>query len=678
MKIKHFRRMNSLHNTVRAGCVAGIGMMIVHVQAGVSEPAPVLEEETAELPPNWVDVTVGGAFVDGDKAAYQRRVQQDGDFYGGISDMHMESIIGDLTWTLDGHAMFGNEDYELILGLVKDDLGYLEAGYRQFRTWYDGSGGYLPTVTPSWYPAADEGLHLDRGELWLEAGLRREDLPEITFRYTHSWREGDKDSTSWSRPDSRAIAPTMWDIDEQSDVFELDVAYALGNTDLGLGLRYEMIDNSDSKIFFDDESHTEGYEADIFNAHASSVTRFNDQMMLSFGYAYTNLNSDTFVSRGADIQGFNDGGANQKLNVANCNFWWNPIEDLVIVPSIRAEWNDVDAVSKFYYHPHYGSPGWANPRIDVDGNMLTEQIDARYTGIENVSLYAKATFEQEEEDSNYRYYQDTSVDLDETPTYAQSGYRNKECDANRFKGSIGGIWYACRGLSFAAEYYYKDTDLDYDTDNFGTGLTHFGDAHIKSLEMSTNDINVRMTWRARPDLTFVTRYDWQVTEFDMTAYDGTPAAAILPGIQSGEYERNIISESVTYLLNESAYLQGAVSYTWSDTVSAGSQGASSIVSTSDNDYLTASLMVGYALDEKTDITAGYAYYYADNFSVPVNSVGYGTDLEEHVFSVGLNRQINRNMIWNLGYGYYTSNDGTSGGNNDFDAHMVSTGLQVRF
>ena len=32
------------------------------------------------------------------------------------------------------------------------------------------------------------------------------------------------------------------------------------------------------------------------------------------------------------------------------------------------------------------------------------------------------------------------------------------------------------------------------------------------------------------------------------------------------------------------------------------------------------------------------------------------------------------MIWNLGYGYYTSNDGTSGGHNDFDAHMVSTGL----
>jgi hypothetical protein len=60
------------------------------------------------------------------------------------------------------------------------------------------------------------------------------------------------------------------------------------------------------------------------------------------------------------------------------------------------------------------------------------------------------------------------------------------------------------------------------------------------------------------------------------------------------------------------------------------------------------------------------------------SVGFGTDLEEHVFSLSLTRQINPNMVWNMGYGYYNSNEGTVGGNNAFDAHMVSTGLQVRF
>jgi len=98
----------------------------------------------------------------------------------------------------------------------------------------------------------------------------------------------------------------------------------------------------------------------------------------------------------------------------------------------------------------------------------------------------------------------------------------------------------------------------------------------------------------------------------------------------------------------------------------------------------ANLTAGYAIDERTDIQAGYTFYRADNLAIPFDAAGvpgstpFGSDTEEHVFSVRLNRIINPNMIWNLGYGYYTSNDGTSGGYNDFDAHMVSTGLQIRF
>lgn len=673
MKTKHFKGMAGLLTTVRIGCAAGIGMMAAQLQAGVSEPAPVLEEEAAELPANWMDITVGGTFIGGDKAAFQRRVGQDGDFYGGISDMHLESTIDDLTWTLDGHAMFGNEDYELILGLQKDNLGYIEAGYREFRTWYDGSGGYMPRGN-EWYPAANDELSLDRGELWFEAGLRMEDFPEITFRYTHGWRDGQKDSTMWGIPVDYGIEPSMYQIDEERDIFELDVAHTLGNTDLGLGLRYEMIDNSNDR-FIENDVTTDGYEADIFNAHASSVTRFNEQMMLSFGYAFTTLNSDTFVSRTDSILGFNNGGANQNMNVANASFWWNPVKDLVIVPSIRAEWNNADAISNFWYAGR-SSGGWARPTVDVDGNTLTEQIEARYQGIENVLIYGKVMFEQEDEDTDWLYYQDSPVLVTDTPSYGLSGTRYKACDADRMKGVVGATWYAMRGLSFAGEYYHKETDLDYDTVNSGSGLTHFGDAHISKLDMSTDNFNLRMTWRPLSNLSLVTRYDWQNTTYDMVGFDGSLSP--LPEIESGEYERNVISQSVTWMPIEQAYVQGTVSWISAETDTPANDQVPGQITDSDNDYLMANLTVGYALDKKTDITVGYSYYYSENYALPVDGVGYGSDLEEHVFSVRLNRQINRNMVWNLGYGYYTSNDGTSGGYNDFSANMVSTGLQVRF
>jgi hypothetical protein len=50
-------------------------------------------------------------------------------------------------------------------------------------------------------------------------------------------------------------------------------------------------------------------------------------------------------------------------------------------------------------------------------------------------------------------------------------------------------------------------------------------------------------------------------------------------------------------------------------------------------------------------------------------------------SLTLNRMLTPNMVWNLRYGFITSQtdgDDQTGGYNDFTAQMVSTGLQIRF
>lgn len=662
MKTKHFRK-TAILAALPIGCVAGFGLLTAQAEEDFN---------------GTVNLGAGGAFIDGNTAAYQRRIQQNGDFYGGISEFAYAREVGDILWTLDGHALFGNQDYLAVLRATKEDVGYLEVGYQEFTTFYDGTGGYLATNAPPIYPLANDQLELDRGAVWFEAGLRLEDVPELTFRYSHLWRDGQKDSTSWSRPGSRAIQHTINDIDETRDIFELDIADTLGNTDLVLGLRYENMDNSQTRIMENGaETHTDAFDADLFNAHASSVTRISEQMMLSFGYSYTTFESDTFVARTGSILGFNNGGGNQDMNVVNASFWWNPIEDLVIVPSIRAEWNEADAISNFWYDG-YGGDGYARPVVDVDGNTLTEQIDIRYQGIENVALYTRLTFEQEDEDTNWLYFQEIDPTFDplEVPTYALAGSRDKQCDANRMKAAIGGTWYAMKCLSIAAEYYHKETDLDYDTTVVGTGLTHFGDAHIQSLDMETNDFNVRVTWRPRNDLTLVTRYDWMVTTFDTIGLDG--GLVPLPEVEAGETERNIISQSATYLLNENVYLQGSVSYIWSDTETGASRGAPTYISRSDNDYLSLNLSMGWAIDDKTELTAGYSYYMAENYTLPASSVGYGTDLEEHVINLGLHRRLTDNMLLNVGYAYYMSDEGSSGGANDFDAHMLSSGLQIRF
>jgi len=233
-----------------------------------------------------------------------------------------------------------------------------------------------------------------------------------------------------------------------------------------------------------------------------------------------------------------------------------------------------------------------------------------------------------------------------------------------------------RGLSFSAQAYYRsyEQDLDFVLVN--------DDAQISEHNSDTTDLNLRMTWRALPCLTFVTRYDYQQTDIENRGVDNSGNDLNL--VQSADIESHIVSQSVTWLPLDQMYVQSMVSYVMSETDTPADKYAPQRMTDSDNDFLMANLTVGYALDQKTDITAGYSFYYSENFEIPYatngtpGSVGYGTDLEEHVFSVRLNRWINPNMVWNVGYGYYNSNDGTSGGNNSFDAHMVSTGLQVRF
>ncbi len=687
------------HTTVWMWCASAVCMLPLHASAEEEaakseEPAAAAEEEEEDTATNWANFTVGGVSIDGNDAAFQQRARRNGDFYGGIDSMRWEKEIDEMTLIVEGRAIFGSEDYGVNIGLTKDDLGYVKGGFEQFRTWYDGSGGYVPGVPGAWIPLyGDDELSVDRGKLWFEAGLRMEKLPEITFGYSHEWRDGTKDSTSWGMgellPSAYGIVPTRYDIDERRDTFTLDVAHTLGNTDLGLGLRYENVSNDNSRVMHnmpgavvsvDDRTVTQNdvYDSDLFGAHVFSETRFNDRMLMSFGYSFTTMDTDTDGSSRTVVDrdgtpgptldhAFSTltGGGQLSLNVANANFWWNPIDDLVIVPSFRAEWEDLSAIAAFI------DDSAMNQRNSSDTNLdtLTEQLEARYTGVENVVFYSRLEFSQADGSVLYRDIND--------------GIRRQTSDIDEQKYVLGANWYPLKGLSLSSQYYHKtyneDFDNNYELDTFGGN--NF-DAILTAHNSDTDDVNFRVTWRALPNLTLVSRYDYQQSTIENRGIDGTGLP--LATVESAEVTRNVFSQSVTWLPIEQAYVQGSISYVLADTDTPANIYAPFRLADSDNDYVTATMTVGYALDKKTDIQASYSYYYSNNYEVTYDATGvagavpFGSEAEEHLFSVSLNRRISPSMIWNIGYGYYTSNDGASGGYNDFDAHMVSTGLQVRF
>lgn len=681
MKQKNFRPGFFRPQAIRLVASAVIASLPAQAPAGTTEsPA---EPDPVEPPANWATFTLGGAFLDGDKAAFQRAAEQKGGVVGGISSLHWGMDHDDVTYLVDGHLLFGNQDFDITASATKDGLGYIRFGYKEFRTWYDGSGGFVPPDL--WSPLYDDDLHLDRGEVWLEGGLRMEKLPEVTFRYVHSWRDGNQDSTSWSRSsDGYAYGPSLLTLDETSDSFALDVAHTLGNTDLTLGLRYVTSSSDTARLMQSNPGDTDpaldrdindrqSVDSDLFSASTSSQTRFNDQMMLSFGYNYLNLDTDTGGERssvnrtGAQTtldQAYSAlvGGANAGIHTLNGAFYWIPVTDLTITTSMRAEWENTDALSS--YTEAFAPESYTS---DTEANLLTEEVEVRYAGIEDLVVYAQGEWEQGDGDTLYR---DIAGDI-----RAQSTATNQE------RYAIGANYYPLYSLALSAQYYHRAFDADYGN-SFKPAVGNIFDGQLAGYESDTDDLNFRVTWRALPNLSLVTRYDHQWAT--ITNQGINSAGSVLRAMDSADIERNVLSQSVNWTPVPRAYVQGTISAIWAETDTPANYQAPYRIADSDNDSITANLTVGYALDNLTDLRVGYTYFYAGNLAVPYDSSGspgsvpFGTDLEEHMFNATLSRQIRANVLWTMSYGFYTSNDGTSGNNNDFNAHMLSTGLQLRF
>src|SRR5215213_5537342 len=128
------------------------------------------------------------------------------------------------------------------------------------------------------------------------------------------------------------------------------------------------------------------------------------------------------------------------------------------------------------------------------------------------------------------------------------------------------------------------------------------------------------------------------------------------------------------------YVQAAGSYTLDRLSSPANELVPDRLQVSKNNYYTASGTVGYALTPKMDVSATYAYYLADNYDPGIFLTGlpFGASLEEHTIGASALYKFNKRMQLTTRYAYLTSHDESSGGNNDFHAHLISSTLRLRF
>src|SRR5208282_1108781 len=350
---------------------------------------------------NWIELSSGAMLTQGYANQAVQGKQLNTGVFGGIEDLHYEDQVANkTTFTLDGHSIFDDHDYSVGLGLVRDDLGFVRVHFENFRTWDSGTGGYIPDAQLS-YALPGDALALDRGLITFEAGLTKPDLPQITFKYSHSYRNGDESSTLWgpvhdpSSGNIYNVYPGIYSIDEKSDTFQLDL------TD-----HYKKLNDAHELTFWSgagvpiqqDVTDQEGTSYDMLSTHAFAESWIKNNLFLSTGFMFANLD-DTFTGSriygddfdvvysptypGLDYGFINlNGVAHEHQYVLNVNLMSLPTKTFSITPSIRVQKEDWNADAS-------GLGTLGTDTQDFDSNSgrdsldVCERLDLRYTGMTN-------------------------------------------------------------------------------------------------------------------------------------------------------------------------------------------------------------------------------------------------------------------------------------------------------
>lgn len=688
---------------------------VVLVCSGLLFAASLLAAAEKKEPPleNNIDFSYGYTSLDGDRPAYQKNLQLNEGGFGGIEDLYLTKALNDSTnLVLKGRALAGNNDYLFDLTITKDEVGYLKAGYKEYRVWYDGSGGYLPSklFTKSLY---DEDLAIDRGNLWFEFGYTAEDKPHFILRYDLFTREGTKDSTHWgdtglavSAAATRGLLPTFWKIDEKRHQLNAELGQTKDSQTWALAVRSDKGDYTNSRNISrrageagQDRKITakEGQDYDLFQVRGSYENRIHEKLMVTTAVARTTIDTTLSGSRiyGADFdpvydgafvnrqqrdEGFFDlhGTSEMKQTIGTLSARYEPTKHVVVVPSARFETIDWSN-SVHFEETNFGGGTARAPTVEAvgadsekDWEVVAGALEVRYTGLKHTSLNFKAEWT----DSEGNLTEERILEPG-TTHQAISIDRDTRFERQSQKYAATASWYLRPGTTLAAQYYYKVRANDYRNTRDNTVSTSDRyPAYLANQDFETNDFNVRLSTKLGAQLRSVTRYDYQrstITSQDIgLSFD-----------ESANMTSHIVSQTLSWTPRPRWYVQGSANLVWDTlrTPAAPLTGAAGgLVANSDSNYTYFGLGGGYVIDEQSDIFLDYTRTesngsFTDN---SVKTVAYGSEFTTQLASVTWSRKLDRRTSVSLKYAYAKNDDAVSGGNADYEAHMIYGKVQYRF
>jgi hypothetical protein len=627
------------------------------------------------------------ANVKGNAASFREQLWEHNGWTGGVQEFTLEhKLPKDWNLTLTGRAIVGENDYKAGIAIEKEEVGFLRAGFSQYRQYFNNYGGYYSGfTTPTFALNQDLGLYV--GDIFVDFGLQIPEGPMLTGGYERQYRTGSISLLQWGAVTeggtTKNIYPSFRDVDETTDIIKLGLAHHVSKINYADDFRFEHYhsDNTtyDQSVNLDTASSQnvtihEDYTYDLFNNVFRLDCQMNDKFYWSGGFLYSQLNGggneqvSTVPFTGNAAKDWSTSGLDydQQSYVLNANASYNPFKKFGFYAGLQFEHTsdtgNTDALLSQISGGVTNNP-LALINTQTDKNSVGGTIGARFTAIPFTTVYAEGKWTSD----NYSLHQNQDqsgtaiVDLDQTDSVFCQKY------------TVGFNSAPLRRVTLSSYYRYSNNNHNY---SYGSNIPDGYPGFLTGQEFANNEVMARIGYRPFTKLSLGLQYRYVNTDINnsqMAAASGfVPAGSLL----ASTYNANIFTVSATYSPFARLYLMGSASLQYTRTTSF--DNGTGVVTPYTGNINTYTAGLGYAVDEKTDATVDYVIASAQNAAGNPIGLPLGWNYHTQSVNVNLTRRINERFIARLRYGFYDYIQQSGGDQNNYWANIVTASCTMRF
>ena len=727
--------MNSNSSLSLRGTAVLTGLVLA--LTGLARGAEKLNADAFPQFESYIKISGQAPSVTGSDSAYARRFQKPASGAYGIEALHFAKDVKDgPSVVVDGRALTGSEDYLAKIKVNKEEVGSFEFGYKRFRTFYDGTGGFFP-LNGAWLPLNNQNLHVDRGEFWAEAKWNKPGSPEFSLRYSNATRTGQKDTTVWGDTDFtglpnnnppisqvRKLVPSYRDLNERHEALVGTMKHTVGKTTFLVSLIGDATNDRDTryatrfpgevKLFPAPAStvlvpaanmnnqvqftQTDGMKTKTFGANATTTTVFNERVTLETGLGYQLLHSDftgdrplntsTPTAVGTVILPSNNylgltGGSKVKIYTGTIALELKPAKDFTAKLALKGEDRYVKGSGTFTSVTSAVNTTTGVVTITQAPNAeysrlkeqsLTPALDLGYSAFKDLKLYASGSQRIVNGDERYAAPYNSATNV----VAPVANLAVNDLSRDNAHCAVGATWRQSLALTLRGELFYKDN-----TTKFTGYDVDLGDYYALSYKFT--GIKLTANVKLSEQVSSTTRYIYQQGKATVAGFQPT-----FPEYDSMDAANHMISETLNWNPSAQCYVQANASlvfntistiYPRAGTVPASgtsiSWDANNVLHNADNNYFTGSLLVGAVLTKHDDLSIQLTYYRANNYNpvMAALTMPYGAGAKEISISAGVKHKFTDRILGNFKLGYFESKNDTTGGRTNFHGPLAYVSLE---